>query len=115
MQVFFTIGLAVAFAGDRLQRHNVLGAAIAAAGVVVLAAYKLTWGLSGTFVGFALVIARGLRLGRAATSSPSAAPAITAPTCSRWSSGRASSRRCRSPRFRTRSRAARRSGTRSPR
>ena len=56
MQVFFTIGLAMAFAGDRLQRHNVLGAAIAAAGVVVLAAYKLTWGLSGTFVGFTLVI-----------------------------------------------------------
>jgi O-acetylserine/cysteine efflux transporter len=57
LQVFFTIGLAVAFAGDRLQRHHLVGAAIAAAGVVVLAAYKLGQGLSGTFVGFLLVVA----------------------------------------------------------
>jgi O-acetylserine/cysteine efflux transporter len=57
LQVFFTIGLAVAFAGDRLQRHHLVGAVIAAAGVVVLAAYKLGQGLSGTFVGFLLVVA----------------------------------------------------------
>jgi O-acetylserine/cysteine efflux transporter len=57
LQVFFTIGLAVAFAGDRLQRHHLVGAAIAAVGVVVLAAYKLGQGLSGTFVGFLLVVA----------------------------------------------------------
>jgi O-acetylserine/cysteine efflux transporter len=57
LQVFFTIGLAVAFAGDRLQRHHLVGAAIATAGVVVLAAYKLGQGLSGTFVGFLLVVA----------------------------------------------------------
>jgi O-acetylserine/cysteine efflux transporter len=56
IQVFFTIGLAVVYAGDRLQRHNVIGAAIAATGIVVLAAYKLASGLTGTFVGFALVI-----------------------------------------------------------
>jgi O-acetylserine/cysteine efflux transporter len=56
MQVFFTIGLAVAFAGDRLRRHNLVGAVIAAAGMIVLAAYKLASGLTGTFVGFALVI-----------------------------------------------------------
>jgi len=56
LQVFFTIGLAIAFAGDRLQRHNIAGAVIAAAGVIVLAGYKLAQGLSGTFVGFLLVI-----------------------------------------------------------
>ncbi len=37
VQVFFTIGLAVAFAGDRLRRHNLVGAAIAVAGMIVLA------------------------------------------------------------------------------
>ena len=56
VQVFFTIGLAVAFAGDRLRRHNLVGGAIAAVGIAVLAAYKLASGLTGTFVGFALVI-----------------------------------------------------------
>ena len=60
VQVFFTIGLAVAFAGDRLQRHNLVGGAIAAAGIAVLAAYKLASGLTGTFVGFALVIGAAL-------------------------------------------------------
>jgi O-acetylserine/cysteine efflux transporter len=57
MQVFFTIGLAVAFAGDQLKRHNVVAAVIAIAGIVVLALYKLTGGLAGTAIGFALVIA----------------------------------------------------------
>ena len=60
MQVFFTIGLAVAFAGDRLQRHHLWGAAVAAAGVIVLAAYKLGQGLAGTFAGFLLVILAAL-------------------------------------------------------
>ena len=57
MQVFFTIGLAVAFAGDHLRRHNLVGGAIAATGMVVLAAYKLVGGLTGTLVGFGLVVA----------------------------------------------------------
>jgi O-acetylserine/cysteine efflux transporter len=57
VQVFFTIGLAVAFAGDRLRRHNVFGAAIAAAGMLVLAGYRVSGGLTGTVVGFALVVA----------------------------------------------------------
>ena len=57
MQVFFTIGLAVVFAGDRVHKHNLVGAAIAAVGMIVLAGYKLASGLTGTFVGFALVIA----------------------------------------------------------
>ena len=56
MQVFFTIGLAVAFAGDHFHRHNLVGAVIAAVGMIVLAAYKLASGLTGTMIGFALVI-----------------------------------------------------------
>ncbi len=60
MQVFFTIGLAVALEGDRMQRHNLYGAAIAVAGVALLAAQKLVAGESGTFAGFALVIAAAL-------------------------------------------------------
>jgi O-acetylserine/cysteine efflux transporter len=60
LQVFFTIGLAVMLDGDRLQRHNVLGAGVAVVGLVLLAAFKLGSGESGTFVGFLLVIAAGL-------------------------------------------------------
>jgi len=56
LQVFFTIGLAIAFLGDRLQRHNLLGAVIAAAGLVVLGAYKLGSGATATLIGFVLVI-----------------------------------------------------------
>jgi len=56
LQVFFTIGLAIAFLGDRLQRHNLIGAAIAAAGIVLLAAFKVSSGLGSTFIGFVLVI-----------------------------------------------------------
>src|SRR4029077_13649986 len=46
MQVFFTIGLAVAFSGDHLRRHNLVGAVIAVAGMVVLLWYKLASGLT---------------------------------------------------------------------
>jgi O-acetylserine/cysteine efflux transporter len=60
VQVFFTIGLAVAFAGDHLRRHNLVGAAIALAGMVVLALYKLASGLTGTVMGFACVILAAL-------------------------------------------------------
>jgi O-acetylserine/cysteine efflux transporter len=60
MQVFFTIGLAVAFSGDSFHRHNLLGAAIAVAGMIVLAAYKLASGLTGTMIGFTLVIGAAL-------------------------------------------------------
>jgi len=56
VQVFFTIGLAIAFLGDRLQRHNAIGAAIAASGIVLLAAFKLASGIESTFIGFVLVI-----------------------------------------------------------
>ncbi|HET9337594.1 MAG TPA: EamA family transporter [Casimicrobiaceae bacterium] len=56
VQVFFTIGLAVAFAGDRFHRWNALGALVAAAGIVVLGAYKLASGLSGTLAGFVAIL-----------------------------------------------------------
>lgn len=56
LQVFFTIGLGIVFIGDRLQRQNLIGAAIAAAGIVLLGAYKLSSGANSTFVGFLLVI-----------------------------------------------------------
>lgn len=56
LQIFFTVGLAVAFLGDRLQRHNLIGATIAASGIILLAAFKLAGGLESTFIGFVLVI-----------------------------------------------------------
>jgi O-acetylserine/cysteine efflux transporter len=60
MQVFFTIGLAIAFLGDRLERHNLIGAAISTAGIVILAVYKVASGASTTFIGFLLVIVAAL-------------------------------------------------------
>ena len=56
VQVFFTIGLAIAFLGDRLQRHTLVGAGIATAGIAVLAAQELITGAHATLVGFALVL-----------------------------------------------------------
>jgi O-acetylserine/cysteine efflux transporter len=57
LQVFFTIGLAVLLDGDRLQRHHLVGAGIAAAGIAVLAIHKLADGASAPLAGFLLVIA----------------------------------------------------------
>jgi O-acetylserine/cysteine efflux transporter len=62
-QVFFTIGLAVAFAGDRLHRWNVFGALVAFAGIVVLGGYKVAAGAGATLAGFALVIASAFAWG----------------------------------------------------
>ena len=56
VQVFFTIGLGIAVLGDRLHGENLVGAAIAAIGVVLLAVYKIQGGASSTFVGLLLVI-----------------------------------------------------------
>jgi O-acetylserine/cysteine efflux transporter len=56
VQVFFTIALTVAFAGDRLHRWNVLGALVAFAGMAVLAAHKLGEGLTATFAGFVVLV-----------------------------------------------------------
>lgn len=63
VQVFFTIGLGVAVLGDRLQRQHALGAAIATAGVVLLAAQRLADGTSATFAGFTLVVAAAFAWG----------------------------------------------------
>jgi O-acetylserine/cysteine efflux transporter len=63
LQVYFTIGLAVAFAGDRMHRWNVVGALVALAGVALLAAAKLGSGVSGTLGGFALLILAALAWG----------------------------------------------------
>ncbi len=60
IQVFFTMALGIVVAGDRLQRWHVLGAGIAALGVATLAAYKLALGMSGTLVGFLLVLVAAL-------------------------------------------------------
>ncbi|MGI8894794.1 MAG: EamA family transporter [Casimicrobiaceae bacterium] len=60
VQIFFTIGLAIAFLGDRLHRQNLIGAAIATVGVVLLAAYKLIGGATATLVGFVLVLIAAL-------------------------------------------------------
>ncbi|HQU48210.1 MAG TPA: EamA family transporter [Casimicrobiaceae bacterium] len=58
VQVFFTIGLAVAFAGDRFSRWNALGALVSAAGIVVLGGYKIGQGATASFAGFlALLVA----------------------------------------------------------
>ena len=60
VQVFFTIGLGVAFLGDRLRRENVLGAVVATLGVIVLAAYKIRGGATSTFVGLLAVLIAAL-------------------------------------------------------
>jgi O-acetylserine/cysteine efflux transporter len=60
LQVFFTIGLGVWFLGDKFRRHNVIGALIAGAGIVVLAAYKIVTGANATFVAFLVVIVAGV-------------------------------------------------------
>jgi O-acetylserine/cysteine efflux transporter len=60
VQVFFTIGLAVALEGDHFRRDNLAGAAIAVAGIALLAVYKVGAGESATFVGFLLVLAASL-------------------------------------------------------
>jgi O-acetylserine/cysteine efflux transporter len=55
VQVFFTIALGIVFLQDHFQRHNLIGAAIAAAGLALLAMHKV--GDGATLFGFALVIA----------------------------------------------------------
>jgi O-acetylserine/cysteine efflux transporter len=56
LQVFFTIALGVAFLHDRLHARNVVGGAIAALGVVLLALHKIQGGATSTFVGLVLVV-----------------------------------------------------------
>lgn len=63
LQVFFTIALTVAFAGDTLHRWNVVGGLVALAGIGVLAAFKLGEGVTGTFAGFVALVAAALAWG----------------------------------------------------
>ncbi len=56
MQAFFTIGLGIAFLGERWRGDNLAGALIAASGVVLLAVYKLRGGMGSTFIGLLLVL-----------------------------------------------------------
>jgi O-acetylserine/cysteine efflux transporter len=60
VQVFFTIGLAIALLHDPLHKEDLVGAAVATAGVVVLGVYKLQAGLTATLIGFLLVIAAAM-------------------------------------------------------
>jgi O-acetylserine/cysteine efflux transporter len=60
VQIFFTVGLAIAFLGDRLQKEDLIGAAIATVGVVLLGVYKLQSGVTSTLIGFLLVIVAAL-------------------------------------------------------
>jgi O-acetylserine/cysteine efflux transporter len=60
VQIFFTVGLAIAFLGDRLQKEDLIGAAIATVGVVLLGVYKLQSGVTATLIGFLLVIVAAL-------------------------------------------------------
>ena len=63
LQVFFTIALAVAFAGDRFGRWNAIGALIATAGIVVLGWHKVQAGDAATLAGFAAVVAAAFAWG----------------------------------------------------
>jgi O-acetylserine/cysteine efflux transporter len=63
IQVFFTIALGVLLLRDKFRRHELIGALIAAAGIGVLAAYKIISGASATFVAFLIVIVAGLAWG----------------------------------------------------
>ena len=60
VQIFFTVGLAIAFLGDRLHKEDLIGAAIATVGVVLLGVYKLQSGVTATLIGFLLVLASAL-------------------------------------------------------
>jgi O-acetylserine/cysteine efflux transporter len=60
VQIFFTVGLAIAFLGDRLHKEDLIGAAIATVGVVLLGVYKLQTGVTATLIGFLLVLASAL-------------------------------------------------------
>ena len=59
-QVFFTMGLAAWLLHDRITRHTIIGACVAAAGMAVLAAHKLIEGATATFAGFLVVLAAAL-------------------------------------------------------
>ncbi len=57
MQVFFTLALGAWWLHDRLQSHNLAGAALAAGGIALLGWHRLAGASGATFAGFALVVA----------------------------------------------------------
>jgi O-acetylserine/cysteine efflux transporter len=59
-QVFFTIGLAAWLLHEPVTRHSLIGACIAAAGMVVLGAHKVLEGATATFLGFLVVLGAAL-------------------------------------------------------
>jgi O-acetylserine/cysteine efflux transporter len=63
MQVFFTMAIAGWWMRDRLAPHNLVAAAVAASGIVLLALHKLFTGATTTLLGFMLVIASALGWG----------------------------------------------------
>lgn len=63
LQIFFTVGLAIGFLGDRLRKQDLVGAAIAVLGVVLLGVYKLQSGMTSTLIGFLLAIASAFAWG----------------------------------------------------
>ena len=63
MQVFFTVALGIAFLGEHLRREDLIGAAIAIAGLALLGAYKVMSGVGATVIGFVLVIGAALAWG----------------------------------------------------
>jgi O-acetylserine/cysteine efflux transporter len=63
VQVFFTISLGIMVLGEHWHREDLIGAAIATVGLVVLGVYKFMSGVSATLIGFALVIAAALAWG----------------------------------------------------
>jgi len=63
VQVFFTIALGIAFLGEHWRREDLIGAAIATVGLVLLGVQKIMTGASATAIGFGLVIAAALAWG----------------------------------------------------
>ena len=61
--VFFTIALGIAFLGEHWRREDLIGAAIATVGLVLLGVYKFMAGVSATLIGFGLVIASAFAWG----------------------------------------------------
>jgi len=84
-QVFFTIGLAAWWLHDRLDRHSLLGAAIAAAGIAVLAWHKFAAGAAATLLGFLLVLGAALAwaVGNIVAKRAASAPAVARGRASR--------------------------------
>ncbi len=56
LQVFFTIALSVRYLGERIGRHNLMGAVLAGAGVTLLAFDRLRSGGAATLAGTLLIL-----------------------------------------------------------